>query len=119
MSLGGGGGQAGARGRGRGRGAGCALFTLDDAPARPLQLLGEPPSGDAPKASATDAGSVEEVDPLDAFMASVTEEAVKPKKPIASGTFQEKPAWEDLEPDDPVVSYCEAYQEGKAKDGSG
>lgn len=121
MSIGGRGrGNAVSAARGRGRGTGCALFKLDDEPVRPLLLLGERPS--APTAKNTGAASTVEVDALDAFMEANTKEAAMPNAPATTDTFQEKPAWEELEADDPVASYCEAYQEGKAKtreDGSG
>lgn len=100
------------RGRG-GRGVGCALFTVDDEPKRPLQLLGDP----VDKPSAPTGGDSGEVDPLDAYMESLSEDTPKKQAKIA-GSFEVKAAWEEFEPEDAVVSYCEAFEQGKVQENS-
>jgi len=116
MSLGG-----GARGRGRGRGTGCALFTAEESDRRPKLLPNEDvPAGEGGSAKAPSVGTASnspdvEVDPLDAFMAGIDSEMAKPKEPKVKSTFEQKAAWEELQSDDPVVSYCEAYEQGEVK----
>lgn len=112
MSVGGGG-RGSAPGRGRGRGAGCNLFKLDDQPVRKLQVLGDPVAGQIAAAKAEDDV---EIDPLDAFMAQNTKEAAKPKSEEVAGSLRE--GWEELEGDDAVVSYYEAFEQGKGPDAS-
>eukprot|EP00928_Gymnodinium_smaydae_P009735 TRINITY_DN13644_c0_g1_i1.p1 TRINITY_DN13644_c0_g1~~TRINITY_DN13644_c0_g1_i1.p1 ORF type:complete len:644 (-),score=176.53 TRINITY_DN13644_c0_g1_i1:9-1940(-) len=58
-----------------------------------------------------------DVDPLDAFMAGITAEISKPGAGGNSTKQAQKGAasWEELESEDPVASYCEAYEHSAAK----
>lgn len=87
--------------RGRGKGAPQLSCFLEEAAGRPA--LGKGGALAAPEASAN------EPDSLDAFMAGIAKEATAPP---ADG----KAAWDELQTDDPVASYCEAFeQQAKAK----
>jgi len=106
----------GGRGQGRGRGV-CAAFQDDDDSAKrkpgigALSLEPKPVAGGADAEAAGDGG----VDPLDAFMAGIHADVTKPQGCEASFEQKAKASWEELQTEDPVASYCEAYERGDFK----
>lgn len=84
--------------------------TSGNAPRLPPQM---------PPAPAPVSGGADEADPLDAFMAELDADLAK-SGPTGGGSVstskaQEKAAYDELEADDPVASYYEAYEKGGAK----
>jgi len=61
-----------------------------------------------------------EVDPLDAFMAGIDAEvAAKPAGDETDFAMKARAGWEELQEEDPVVSYCEEVYDRKASKGKG
>mmetsp|Transcript_8965 Transcript_8965/g.24921 ORF Transcript_8965/g.24921 Transcript_8965/m.24921 type:complete len:665 (-) Transcript_8965:280-2274(-) len=60
-----------------------------------------------------EARAAEGVDSLDAFMAGIAAEVAKPQGDDATFAKKAKAAWEELQAEDPVVSYCEAFDRGE------
>mmetsp|Transcript_11294 Transcript_11294/g.30775 ORF Transcript_11294/g.30775 Transcript_11294/m.30775 type:complete len:665 (-) Transcript_11294:25-2019(-) len=74
-------------------------------------VSGKPTASKAPEA----AGEIPEdkggQDSLDAFMAGIDDEATRPQG--GGAAEKAKAGWEELQSEDPVASYCEAYEKGE------
>lgn len=83
-----------------------------DEPRMGLMLV----DGVLPVAGTNQGSSSEEPDSLDVFMAGITAEVAKPTKLDEKLGPKAKAAWEELQPEDPVASYCEAFEKGSISD---
>lgn len=69
----------------------------------------------APESSAPQSSAGDEADPLDAFMAGINAEITKPKAVATGSKSQVASPFYDLQTEDPVASYFEAFEKAAPK----